>query len=561
MADLVLGPMLRFAGREDATIWVETDAACTVEIEVEGGSPCSARTFCVHGHHYALVHCEGLAPDTVHPYAVRLDGAPVWPLRDSAFPPSVIRTHSGEDGARTRILFGSCRVCAPHEPPYSLPKDEDSRGREVDSLVAIAQRMARRDPEEWPHALLLLGDQVYADEVSPGVEAFIRSRRDPEVPPGLTIADFEEYTRLYRESWGEPTIRWLLSTVPSAMIFDDHDVIDDWNTSATWIKEIRAKGWWDRRIVGAFMSYLLYQHWGNLSPSALAEDALYQEVVNADGERDATDALRDYAYRADREVEGTRWSYCRDIGPARIVMMDSRAGRVLEPGMRNMVDPAELEWIARQTRGDFRHLLLGTSLPLFLTPALHDLEAWNERVCDGAWGRVGVWAGEKIRQAADLEHWAAFHDSFLRMCDVIRDVGTGRHGTPPATIVALSGDVHHAYLAEVAYRRGTGMVSKVYQAVCSPFRNPLGANERRIMRTAASPQGAAATRLLARSAGAPPPPVRWRYLHEQPWFDNQVATLVLEGDRGTFILERTQPGEDPDGDLELERVFERAISE
>ncbi|MGW1633884.1 hypothetical protein, partial [Streptomyces anthocyanicus] len=30
-------------------------------------------------------------------------------------------------------------------------------------------------------------------------------------------------------------VRWLLSTVPSCMIFDDHDVIDDWNTSAAWL--------------------------------------------------------------------------------------------------------------------------------------------------------------------------------------------------------------------------------------------------------------------------------------------------------------------------------------
>ena len=36
------------------------------------------------------------------------------------------------------------------------------------------------------------------------MKEFIRSRRDPEVPPGETVADFEEYTRLYRESWGEP---------------------------------------------------------------------------------------------------------------------------------------------------------------------------------------------------------------------------------------------------------------------------------------------------------------------------------------------------------------------
>ena len=94
--------------------------------------------------------------------------------------------------------------------------------------------------------------------------------------------------------------------------------------------------------------------------------------------------------------------------------------------------------------------------------------------------------GEKIRQAADLEHWAAFGDSFESMCRHIREVGTGQHGEPPATIVALSGDVHHAYLAEVAYRRGTGMRSQVWQAVCSPFRNPLDHNERRMMRAGAT---------------------------------------------------------------------------
>src|SRR3954451_25131148 len=114
------------------------------------------------------------------------------------------------------------------------------------------------------------------------------------------------------------------------------------------------------------------------------------------------------------------------------------------------------------------------------------------------------------------------------MCRHIREVGTGEHGEPPATIVALSGDVHHAYLAEVGFPRGTGMRSQVWQAVCSPFRNPLDERERGMMRTAASRLGAKLTRLLARAAKVPAAPVEWRNVHPQPWFDNQVATLVLE---------------------------------
>ncbi len=560
MAGLILGPLLRYAGTEDATVWVETDAPCRVEVRIEGADACSRRTFAVSGHHYALIHCEGLTPDSTAAYEVHLDGEQAWPLPDSPFPPSVIPTSGGRDGDTTRILFGSCRVAAPHEPPHSLRKDEHPEGREVDSLVAIAQRMTDRDPDNWPHALLLLGDQVYADEVSPAVKEFIRGRRDPEVPPGETVADFEEYTRLYRESWGEPTIRWLLSTVPSAMIFDDHDVHDDWNTSIAWVREMRGTGWWDRRILGGFMSYLIYQHWGNLSPADLAEDELFQLAKDED-DVDLTEHLLDFAYHADREVEGTRWSFCRDIGAARVVMLDSRAGRVLEPGARSMIDPREMRWIEERAReSDATHLLLGTSLPLFLTPALHDLEAWNEAICDGAWGGGAAWVGEKIRQGLDLEHWAAFHDSFEWMCGLIRDIGTGKHGEPPATIVALSGDVHHAYLAEVAYERGTGMRSQVWQAVCSPFRNPLDKKERRMMRVAASRFGTAVTRALARSAGVGPPPVRWRYAHDEPWFDNQVGTLLLDGRNATFMLEKTEPPPREDGRLHLDRVFEHPLT-
>ena len=57
MPALVLGPLLRYVGEREATVWVETDAPC--EVEVLGHT---ARTFQVHRHHYALVVIEGLEP-------------------------------------------------------------------------------------------------------------------------------------------------------------------------------------------------------------------------------------------------------------------------------------------------------------------------------------------------------------------------------------------------------------------------------------------------------------------------------------------------------------------
>ena len=84
---LILGPLLRYASETDATVWVETDAAC--EVEVLGHR---TKTFEIEGHHYALVMITDLEPGETYPYEVSLDGERVWPEDD--FPPSVIRTIS-----------------------------------------------------------------------------------------------------------------------------------------------------------------------------------------------------------------------------------------------------------------------------------------------------------------------------------------------------------------------------------------------------------------------------------------------------------------------------------
>jgi len=547
MPSLVLGPLLRHAGETDATIWVETSARCRVEVL---GS--EAETFCVGGHHYALVHVTGLERGTCSPYEVALDGERAWPPPDYDWPAPVIRTV--ERDQPVEIVFGSCRTSYPHEPPYTLTKDQDPRGREVDALRAVAMRMREQPPELWPDALLMLGDQIYADEVPPATREFIRSRRDTAVPPGETLADFDEYCDAYRVAWSDPPLRWLLSTVASAMIFDDHDVIDDWNTSLQWLVERRACGWWDERIVGAFSSYWVYQHMGNLPPDALASDDHWRAVREAD---DAEPILREFAWHADRTVNSTQWSFCRDVGPARLIMVDSRAGRVLDPGARRMVDDQEWAFVeARGADAHHEHVLIGTSLPWLLAPGMHHLEAWNEAVCDGAWGWWAAQLGEKLRQGLDLEHWAAFRKSFEGLAGVVRDIGSGRHGDPPATVIALSGDVHHAYVADVGFPRGSGVRSRVYQAVCSPFRNPLDHHERHALRAGFSRPAAALGRALARAAGVPDPPIRWR-IRDAPIFDNVVATLRLEGRAATLHIDRARPRDGSNAGLE--RVFTREL--
>lgn len=373
------------------------------------------------------------------------------------------------------------------------------------------------------------------DEVSPLTREFIRARRTGKKAPETEVADFEEYRSLYHESWGDPTVRWLLSTVPSAMIFDDHDVHDDWNTSAAWVRKMRAKPWWEERVIGAFTSYWLFQHLGNLSPAELEADQLFRQVRAFRG--DAMPLLREAARAWMATTDGSRWSFSRDLGTARLVVIDSRAGRVLEPE-RRMVDAEEWEYVVDRCAGDFDHLLLASSLPVLLEPGLHWLEAWSEQVAGGSWGRAAARIGEEVRQRLDLEHWAAFAGSFRAIVELVRAVAAGELGAAPRTITFLSGDVHHAYVAEVAFRRSAHVVSRVSQAVCSPIRNPLGRRERTAIRILSSPPAATVLRGLARLAGAPDPEIRWR-LGCRPIFDNQIATLELDGADARLTVERS----------------------
>src|SRR5437763_9471660 len=180
MPRLLLGPMLRYVGETEATIWVETDDPA--EISIAGHS---ASTFQIENRHYALVLVENLEPGSITPYEVQLNGETVWPDPGSKFPPSVIRTHSPDEPIK--VIWGSCRVALPHSTPYCEKKDQDPRGREIDAAYAYAMRMIEHDPSEWPHLLLWLGDQAYAAGVSPRTREFIEQKRDQEKPPGYEV--------------------------------------------------------------------------------------------------------------------------------------------------------------------------------------------------------------------------------------------------------------------------------------------------------------------------------------------------------------------------------------
>ena len=526
---LVLGPVLRHVDATTACVWVETSEAASVTV-LAGGHRGTARTFRVHGHHYALVELSGLAPGSTTPYTVEVDGVRVWPATDGEladFPPSVIATLA--PGRPLRMAFGSCRVSMSHDRRSNEEFGVDALRAYALFLAGLTEEGSEDPGERWPDLVLLLGDQVYADETSPHMREFIEQRRDPEQAPWYELKDYEEYAHLYRLAWSEPANRWLLSTLPSSMIFDDHDIRDDWNTSWSWRQEIEATSWWHDRVVGGLASYWVHQHVGNLSAADRAADAIWQRITSYDGpgELDLSEVLDDLAAHADQDPTCYRWSYSRDFDTqARLVVIDSRAARVLEPSRRAMLDDEELAWLDERMTGDVDHLLIGTSLPFLLAPGLHHIESFSESIAEGAWGRPGKALGEWARTTADLEHWAAFQRGFRDVAAMVLDVARGRRGRAPETITFLSGDVHHSYVAEAWPRDGVA-ASRILQAVCSPIRNPLPTPMQRFIAVASRRASGLAGRLLSLSARVRLEPLRWTVTHG-PWYDNNLAVLEIE---------------------------------
>jgi len=547
MPEVLVGPMLRFVGETEATVWVEMDAAC--EVEILGTS---VPTFEVKGHHFALVALEGLEVGVPQEYEVAVDGECVWPPEGYEFPHPQIRTIARDDDLR--LLFGSCRCSAPHHWPHTTQRWWNRKGRGIDALHTFAQRMLRQPRKLWPNAMVMLGDQLYADQPPKNVREQVEGREVHADGPVEVLEDFEEYTVGYRDIWTYPVVRWMLSTLPTSMIFDDHEINDKWNTSEAWLEEHREHDWYETRIIGGLMAYWIYQHLGNLSPRELAEDETFQALK---GGGDGSELVEELARDAESQDSHSRFSFCSDMGSARLVVLDSRAGRQLKDGQRRMMSVDEWQWVKDRSDGDFDHLLLASSVPFLLPDGMHDVEAWSEAVTNGAWGKRMAPLGEKVRIGANLDHWACFQQSYRELEQLVIDVATGECGDePPETIVMMGGDVHHCFLTDVTLpTEAHHAQTKVWHAVCSGLRKELQLSERLVLAFGHTWLAAKIGRALAAAANVRPRRLGTR-ITTRPRFRNQIGTLeIAGGEVGIRIEQAAGSWRDP----QLRTVIEERI--
>jgi hypothetical protein len=108
----------------------------------------------------------------------------------------------------------------------------------------------------------------------------------PDVDPSLTKDGWDndrDNVQLHRNALGK--VRRILANVPSLMIFDDHEITDDWNIYYAWVNSVYSKPAGRRAVTSGLLAYALFQHWGNkpaaCTAAGTAEHSVLAEVETA----------------------------------------------------------------------------------------------------------------------------------------------------------------------------------------------------------------------------------------------------------------------------------------
>lgn len=278
-----------------------------------------------------------------------------------------------------------------------------------------------------------------------------------------------------------PATRRVLANLPVYMIFDDHDITDDWNLSKAW--QDRAYGHaFSRRIIGnAIIGYLICQGWGN-NPSVFSP-ALIQRVRDslAEDEPQAHDSL------IDELLSFAQWDYVLNTKPP-LIVMDARTRRwpssispVLPSGL---LDKSGLDALKAELLGQ-KAVLLVSSAPIFGVKFIEVIQ------------RIFAWCGMALM--VDAENWMSHRGAAKGMLEIFQ------HSKTPETFVILSGDVHYSFAYDVRLRR--------------PWRKPLQSqkdkNNNRYIQQSSQAQASTSEALAVpiRDDHAHPPVVQTTYPH------------------------------------------------
>jgi phosphodiesterase/alkaline phosphatase D-like protein len=489
MLFLRVGPLVRATTATRAVIWAETSQACTATLmatpyDTTGSETLtvSAPAIAVGGRYYVALQLDALQPATWYSYTYQL--RPLGPGDAETVPPSSMLTQcfrtldapakgngelrqAPETTNTLRLAYGSCR---------RLDRPDQ------DVLAAFgAWLMQRFDEREtlWPQLLLLIGDQIYAD-MPP------RQLRKTHAHLRQGARSFEDFAQLYEHAWTYTEgIRQVLAVLPTYMIYDDHEVTNNWNIGPTWRARAIQKGL-EQMLVDGLVAYWVYQGWGNLYQSTSVGHPLMQIMQDAalsgkDALEDLRACIRDTLY----DKSTIDWHYVIPTTPSifvanarteRSVVSSTHSHEIYAPGrIMSRRQMAELQaWAQAHDR---EVSILVSSVPILLPPLIGLAEyvagqrLWSQRGTLLSWlGRQLARLQLRVALCTSFDHWPVYAATWRELLQLL----TERR----ADLLVLSGDVHFSYTLEGRQTSAQSSHPRLYQLVSTPFENVLEARSR-----------------------------------------------------------------------------------
>ena len=395
-----------------------------------------------------------------------------------------------------RLVAGSCRS------PKSMS---------MDMLVNMGEEFQKyfTDFESRPDALFLMGDQIYADNVSDewiqicaqlsakyfgadytecfpslkGENALVIKATQPQGPvsqsrwkmkeahhwdrawlcsqAGFTtmfarnhLLLFSEYVFSYLLTWspelwkevepqsevlkdfvkGLPIVQKLMANLPVYMIFDDHDMTDDWNINNFWNTQIEPFG--KQVLSNGLVAYYLFQGWGNDPENFSRGEGLeFKELAISYLAHLNREDRFDLALVNQIVSKKLNWSYQICFEESAFVVMDTRTNRHLgsEYGeLSGLMTPQAIDFAFKDIPESLKQLCVISASPVF---GFTKIESFQNLL---GFFRASV-------TMVDRETWRG-DDKALGPVESYQYLQKKLQDLKASRTVILSGDVHYGFV-------------------------------------------------------------------------------------------------------------------
>lgn len=267
-----------------------------------------------------------------------------------------------------------------------------------------------------------------------------------QVPDGQLDNYIEEQNAIRHFAEGLPQVQRLLAHLPTYMIFDDHDVTDDWNLTRGW--EETAYGHpFSKRIIGnTLIGYWLCQGWGN-APERFDDTFMGQML----GFFEQPDDSRQKTL-IDHVLGFEQWHYSLETQP-KMVVLDTRTRRWRSESSAGK--PSGLmDW---EALSELQQELINQPAVIIVSPA----PIFGVKLIEIV-QKIFTWFGQALM--VDAENWMAHPGSANVILNIFQ------HARTPQNFIVLSGDVHYSFAYDIRIRSRKSSPS-IWQITCSGLKN------------------------------------------------------------------------------------------